>query len=86
MKRAFFFVTCCALALLAGCGEKPQTNAQGVKHDAAPWSGTTANGEQKDGGGTAFTAPGWKVGDKAAWEAQIKTRGQNGQNEYNRMQ
>ena len=85
MKRAFF-ITSCALALvLAGCGEKPQTNAEGVKHDAPAWSGT-ANGAHKEGGGTAFTASGWKVGDKAAWEAQIKTRGQNGQNEYNRMQ
>lgn len=74
-----------AAALLAACGEKPQTNAQGVKHDAAPWSGTS-NGTPKEGGGTAFTAQGWKPGDKASWEAQLKTRAQNGQNEYNRTQ
>ena len=87
MKRAalLFAAALAGVALLAACGEKPQTNAEGVKHDAAPWSGTSS-GTQHDGGGTTFTAPGWKVGDKAAWEAQIKTRGQNGQNEYNRMQ
>ena len=72
-------------ALLSACGEKPQTNAEGVKHDAAPWSGTS-NGTQKEGGGTSFTAQGWKPGDKASWEAELKTRAQNGQNEYNRMQ
>ncbi|MGJ7483961.1 hypothetical protein ACSFA2_01810 [Variovorax sp. LT2P21] len=66
-------------ALLAACGEKPQTNAQGVKFDAVPWSGT---GEKADTG-TVFTAPGWKVGDKTAWEQQIKTR-MLGQNEYNK--
>lgn len=71
--------------LLSACGEKPQTNAEGVKHDAAPWTGT-ANGTQKEGGDTAFTAPGWKVGDKASWQEQLKTRAQNGQNEYTRTQ
>jgi len=65
------------VALLAACSEKPQTNAEGVKLDAAPWTGT---GKQADTG-TAFTAPGWKVGDKTAWEQQIKLRS-NGQNEY----
>ena len=74
-----------AAALLAACGGKPQTNAQGVKHDATPWSGTS-NGTQRDGGGTVFTAPGWKVGDKASWQEHLKTRNQNGQNEYNRVQ
>ena len=56
-----------------------------MKLDSAPWTGT-ANGAQKEGGGTAFTAPGWKVGDKASWQEQLKTRAQNGQNEYTRTQ
>lgn len=87
MKRAAAFAVALvgAAALLSACGEKAQTNAEGVKHDAAPWSGTS-NGTQKDGGGTTFTAQGWKPGDKASWEAQLKTRTQNGQNEYNRTQ
>ena len=69
-----------AALLVGGCGEKPQTNAEGVKHDAAPWSGTGS------GSGTVFTAPGWKVGDQKSWEEQLKIRAQNGQNEYTRTQ
>ncbi|RYF71881.1 MAG: hypothetical protein EOO22_11790 [Comamonadaceae bacterium] len=69
-----------ALAGLAACSEKPQTNAQGVKHDATPWSGT---GTQADTG-TVFTAPGWKVGDKTAWQQGLKSRAQNTQNEYSK--
>jgi hypothetical protein len=67
-----------AALLLAACGEKPQTNTQGVKLDAAPWSGT---GTQQNAG-TAFTASGWQVGDKNAWQPQLQTRAQNGQNDY----
>ena len=65
--------------LLSACTEKPQTNSGGVKFDALPWSGT---GKQTNTG-TVFTAPGWQVGDKAAWERQVKGRAQ-GQNEYSR--
>ena len=81
MKRAVVMLGALASGalLLAACGEKPQTNAEGVKYDAVPWSGTGT----KANTGTVFTAPGWKVGDKASWEQQIKTRS-NGQNEYTR--
>ncbi len=67
-----------AAALLGACTEKPQTNAQGVKYDAVPWSGT---GKQANAG-TPFTAAGWQVGDQKTWQQQLKTRTQNGQNEY----
>jgi hypothetical protein len=77
-------VALAALAFLTACGEKPQTNAEGVKHDAAPWSGTSTNGEKQAGGTTVFTAAGYKPGDKAAWEQQLKARAQ-GQNEYVRQ-
>lgn len=78
MSRALTLALVAAsLGLLAACSEKPQTNTHGVKFDAVPWSGT---GTQTNTG-TAFTAPGWKVGDRTAWEQQIKTR-MNGQNEY----
>ena len=82
MKRAATIAAllASAAALLAACGEKPQTNAEGVKLDAAPWSGT---GEQANTG-TAFTAAGWKPGDKNGWQQQLKTRAQNGQNDYTR--
>lgn len=60
---------------LAGCGEKPQTmTGAGKKSDTAPWVvGSSAN--------PAFAATGWKGGDKAAWEAQMRQRNQ-AQNEY----
>jgi len=60
-----------AAALLAACGEKPQTIG-GAKQDAAPYSGT----------GKPFVDAGWKPGDKASWESHLKARGQNSQNEY----
>lgn len=61
------------MALLAACGEKPQTIG-GAKQDAAPYSGT----------GKPFVDAGWKQGDKASWESHLKARGQNSQNEYSK--
>jgi hypothetical protein len=58
--------------LLAACGEKPQT-ATARKADDKPW----------DSAATKFDAAGFKPGDKAAWEQQLKSRNQ-GQNEYSR--
>ena len=63
-----------AVMVLAACGDKPQS-AGGVKSDTAAVQGTS----------NAFNAPGWKAGDKTAWEQQLKTRAQAGQNEYNRV-
>jgi hypothetical protein len=65
--------TAAALAL-AACGEKPQS-AAGVKSDVPAFQGTS----------NPYNAPGWKAGDKTAWEQQLKTRAQAGQNEYNRV-
>jgi hypothetical protein len=59
------------LLALAACGEKAQTAAR--KSDALASSGANA----------AYTAPGWKAGDQASWEAQMRSRSQN-QNEYSR--
>jgi hypothetical protein len=67
-----------AVALpLAGCGEKPQTAGQpgARKADAKAWEGVQ-NG--------VYSASGWKAGDQASWETQLKTRAQQGQNEYTR--
>jgi len=64
-----------ALALLAGCGEKTQSIGQQSRMDSAAFQGT----------GSAFTAPGWKAGDKGSWEQQLKTRLQNGQNDYTKV-
>jgi hypothetical protein len=59
-------------ALLCACTEKPQT-ASTRKADAEPWQGPP----------DAFMAQGWKVGDKASWEQQMRQRAQS-QNEYSR--
>ena len=58
--------------LLSACAEKPQTAAT-KNFDTKPW----------DGAQTSYAAPGWKAGDQASWEEQLKTRSQ-GQNEYSR--
>ena len=60
---------------LSACGEKPQ-GIGGVKQDTPPFNGT---GESK------FAQPGWKAGDKNSWEQQLRTRAQNGQNDYTRV-
>lgn len=68
-------VVLASLALvLAACGEKPQF-AQTRKSDAQPWSGTAS---------PAYAASGWKQGDEASWEEQMRNRAQ-GQNEYTRV-
>ena len=66
-----------SLIALAACTEKPQVLGEsGRKVDAAAWS---ASDSAKPG----FAASGWKGGDKAAWEAQLRARNQ-AQNDYAR--
>lgn len=61
-----------ALVMLAACTEKPQTSGT-RKADVASYKGA-------DNG---FGEAGWKAGDQASWEQQMKNRSQ-GQNEYTR--
>ena len=73
----------CGVALLAclalsACGEKPQT-AGTRKADVDPSQGAA------QGANPAYTVSGWKAGDAASWEAQIKSRAENNQNEYSRI-
>lgn len=72
MKHILFSLA--MLAALSACGEKPQA-LQTSKKDVAAYAGT----------GKAFANPGWKQGDKASWESQLKARNQYGQNDYTRM-
>ncbi len=76
MKRIAGVLTLTALsvAILSACGEKPQTIG-GAKQDAAAYSGV----------GTVFSDGQWKQRDRASWESHLKTRAQQGQNDYNRM-
>jgi hypothetical protein len=73
MRRVVYIVGSLPL-LLAACGEQPQTIGSNSKQDAAAFQG-----------GSAFTTPGWKPGDKGSWESQMKTRTQMGQNDYNKV-
>ena len=75
MKRIFWTgAGLTALLALTACSEKPQT-ANGARRDVPVYQGVT----------NPYAAPGWKAGDKTAWEQQLKTRAQQGQNEYNRV-
>lgn len=67
-------VGCCCV-ILAACSEPSQSaDASRKKVDAVAWS-------TSDAAVPAFSAPGFKAGDQAAWEAQLRKRIQ-GQNEY----
>jgi hypothetical protein len=73
MTRAIALIAVTALVLSqAACGEKEQTAAT-RKPDTKVWSGTD----------NAFAATGWKAGDQASWEEQMRSRAQE-QNEYTR--
>ncbi|RZJ21965.1 MAG: hypothetical protein EOO54_11945 [Haliea sp.] len=71
MRRAVLTAGALLGVLLAGCGEKPQA-LQDTKQDSALFQGT----------GMPYVSPGWKPGDKTSWEQQLKTRTQQGQNDY----
>ncbi|MDX3906530.1 MAG: hypothetical protein QHC78_12650 [Pigmentiphaga sp.] len=61
----------------AACTEREQTLHQGkTETDAPSYEGT---------GVSAFTAPGWKPGDRNSWAQELKVRAQRGQNEYTRV-
>jgi hypothetical protein len=72
MIRVAFILA--AAVSLAACGEKPQTSS-GAKLDTPAFQGTS----------NPYNSPGWTAGDKTSWELHLKARGQNSQNEYNRV-
>ncbi len=78
MRRFAYSIVMAAGALALGaCGDKPQEmNSAGVKQDGAPYQGV---------GQSQYAHTGWKAGDKASWEQQLKSRAQYGQNDYTRM-
>lgn len=59
---------------LAACGEKPQTAQPAMKK---------SDGKAWDAAQNGYVEPGWKSGDEASWETQMRARAQN-QNEYTR--
>ena len=75
MSRSLVTVALCAVVGLSACSEKSQTlDKASKKPDAQAWT-------VSDAGNPAFMAPGWKAGDKTAWEEQIRKRNQ-AQNDY----
>ena len=69
-RAASLYFGLAAVFVLAACGEKPQS-ASAHKADEPAWVAIQGNS----------IAPGWKVGDRASWEEQLRNRAQ-GQNEY----
>lgn len=69
--RTVLLVALAALAL-AACAEREQT-ASGIKSDAEPYQGTSH---------AQFMTSGWKPGDRASWESEMKVRTMMGQNDY----
>ena len=74
MKSLGLLAALAALSMLGACAEKSQVAAT-RKSDGKPWEGAQ----------NAYVVQGWKVGDQASWEQQLKARSQN-QNEYARTQ
>ena len=61
-----------ASLLLTACGERAQTiGAAARKSDTKAWETSES----------AYAAPGYQAGDRARWEAQLRTRAQS-QNDY----
>jgi hypothetical protein len=72
MKILWMAGVATAVMTLSACGEKAQTLSP-RKADSKPW----------DAAQNGFVSPGWKAGDQASWEEQMRARAQ-GQNEYTR--
>ena len=63
MKASITLSLLATALLMSACAEKAQTAAT-RKFDTKPWEGAQPG----------YTAAGWKSGDQASWEEQMKTR------------
>jgi len=72
MKRVLLVAVAASIvAGVSACGERPQT-ASGRKTDAKPCQGAADD---------PYVVGGWKAGDQASWEEQMRLRAQT-QNDY----
>ena len=62
-----------AAAALAACGDAATSERAARKSDVPAWQGAD----------NPYVAEGWKAGDEASWQRQMRVRAQ-GQNEYTR--
>lgn len=74
MKARLLIATAASLLALAGCERAQTQDASARKIDAPAWA-------KSEGANPAYAAPGFKPGDKTAWENQIHKRNQ-AQNDY----
>lgn len=74
MRAALLVTAAAGLLVLAGCERAQTQDASARKIDAPTWASS-------EGANPAYAAPGFKPGDKAAWEKQIHQRNQ-AQNDY----
>lgn len=63
-----------AVLMLAACGERAQTISSSYKPDQKAWQSRAS----------PYAVNGYKAGDQARWEAQLRNRNQ-AQNEYLRV-
>ena len=73
IRAALIALGAFAALSLAGCGEREQTET-GIGTDHQAFQGTNRQ--------PPYMAVGWKPGDRASWEQQMKVRTVQGQNEY----
>ena len=74
MKRAWQLGVMLATAVaMTACGESASGSKSTKKADGKAW----------EGAGPTFAAAGWKPGDKASWDEQMRVRAQL-QNDYAR--
>ena len=73
MRSLLLCLAAGGLIALSACAEKEQTAAT-RKSDSKPWAASERS----------HVAGGWKSGDQASWEAQLRARAQ-AQNEYVRV-
>jgi outer membrane biogenesis lipoprotein LolB len=65
----------CAALMLGACSEKAQTISDKRRPDTPAWKGAPDS---------LSVADGWKAGDEASWDQQMRHRAQS-QNEYVRI-
>ena len=74
MKHAWHLSVLLASAVaISACGESTSGNKSTKKADGKAW----------EGAGPTYAASGWKPGDKASWDEQMRVRVQL-QNDYSR--
>ena len=92
MSRTMIWVLAWALPMLCSgalAQDKPATGAAAADASADPKYLEQSNAQRAqvqpgNNAPAAFVNGGWKAGDKTSWEQALRTRAQEGQNDYAR--